>query len=77
METGYFDLYEVEKGEFRLTGASDKLLEKRKLVPVRDYLKSQSRFRLLTDEQVEKIQAQVDAKWAGYYQAAERAAAAE
>ena len=35
VETGYFDLYEVEHGVFRLTGASEKLLEKRQLVPVR------------------------------------------
>ena len=76
VESGYFDLYEVEKGEFRLTGASEKLLEKRKLTPVRDYLKTQSRFRLLGDEQVEQIQAQVDEKWARYWQAAEQAATA-
>jgi pyruvate ferredoxin oxidoreductase beta subunit len=69
VETGYFDLYEVERGEFRLTGASEKLVEKRQLVPVREYLKTQSRFRVMTDEQVAEVQAQVDSKWSGYYQA--------
>jgi pyruvate ferredoxin oxidoreductase beta subunit len=71
IETGYFDLYEVERGEFRLTGASEKLVEKRRLVPVADYLKTQSRFRVMTAEQVAGVQAQIDAKWAGYYRAAE------
>ena len=67
VESGYFDLYEVEKGEFRLTGASEKLLQKQQLVPVRDYLKSQSRFRILTEEQIADIQARVDAKWSVYF----------
>ena len=71
VETGYFDLYEVEQGVFRLTGASEKLLEKRRLVPVRDYLASQARFKVMTEEQIAEIQAQVDAKWSGYYRANE------
>ncbi|MCE5253680.1 MAG: thiamine pyrophosphate-dependent enzyme [Actinomycetia bacterium] len=75
VETGYFDLYEIEQGMLRLTGASEKLVEKRELVPVGDYLRSQSRFRLLSDEQIAEIQAQVDTKWSGYYRAAGQAAA--
>jgi pyruvate ferredoxin oxidoreductase beta subunit len=71
VETGFFDLYEVERGQFRLTGASEKLLEKRQLVPVREYLKPQVRFKLLNEERLADIQAQVDAKWAAYYRAAE------
>jgi len=71
IETGYFDLYEVERGEFRLTGASEKLVEKRRLVPVVDYLKTQSRFRVMTEEQIAQVQAQIDAKWAAYYKTAE------
>jgi pyruvate ferredoxin oxidoreductase beta subunit len=71
VESGYFDLYEIVQGEFRLTGASEKLLEKRKLVPVQEYLKPQSRFRLLTPELIAEIQAQVDAKWSAYYQTCE------
>jgi pyruvate ferredoxin oxidoreductase beta subunit len=71
IESGYFDLYEVERGEFRLTGASEKLVEKRRLVPVVDYLKTQSRFRVMTEEQVADVQARIEVKWAGYYQTAE------
>jgi pyruvate ferredoxin oxidoreductase beta subunit len=67
IETGYFDLYEVESGVFRLTGASAKLLEKRRLLPVGDYLKGQVRFKALTEKHVADIQAQIDVKWSRYY----------
>jgi len=67
VETGYYDLHEIINGEFRLTAASEKLLEKRKLVPVREYFRAQSRFKLLTDAQIEEIQKHIDAKWEGYY----------
>jgi hypothetical protein len=36
-----------------------------------EYLKTQSRFRVMTEEQVADVQARIDAKWAGYYRAAE------
>lgn len=65
VETGLFDLYEIETGRFRLTGASEKLMGKRRK-PVSQYFKTQSRFRALSDDQIASIQAEVDAKWAGY-----------
>jgi pyruvate ferredoxin oxidoreductase beta subunit len=67
VETGYYDLYEIVNGEFKLTAASEKLVEKRKLVPVREYFRAQSRFKILTDELIADIQNQIDVKWAGYY----------
>jgi len=67
VETGYYDLYEIVNGEFRLTAASEKLVEKRKLIPVHEYFRSQSRFKILTDAQIEEIQKQIDAKWDNYY----------
>ena len=67
VETGVFDLYEVENFQFNLTGASRKILEKRKLVPVSEYYRSQRRFRLLDDEVLQRIQAQIDSKWENYY----------
>ena len=73
VETGYFDLYEVERGEFRLTGASEKLLEKRQLVPVGEYLQPQARFKALTEDRLANIQAQVELKWSKYYQMADQA----
>ncbi|PIP38036.1 MAG: 2-ketoisovalerate ferredoxin oxidoreductase [Desulfobacterales bacterium CG23_combo_of_CG06-09_8_20_14_all_51_8] len=69
VETGLFDLYEIENGRFRLTGASEKLMGKRRK-PVSQYFKTQSRFRALSDEKIEAIQKEIDAKWAGYAQSA-------
>lgn len=66
VETGYYDLYEVEYGTFKLTAASLKLMEKRKLVPVKEYFRAQGRFKTLNDEQIASIQEQVDAKWSRY-----------
>lgn len=66
VETGYYDLYEIEYGAFKLTAASLKLMEKRKLVPVKEYFRAQGRFKALTDAQIASIQEQVDAKWGRY-----------
>jgi pyruvate ferredoxin oxidoreductase beta subunit len=66
VETGYWDLYEVELGEFRLTGASAKTLQKNSRKPVSEYLKAQSRFRIMSPAQAAAVQAQVDAKWSTY-----------
>jgi pyruvate ferredoxin oxidoreductase beta subunit len=69
VETGLFDLYEIENGTFRLTGPSQRLLEKGRR-PVTDYFATQGRFKSLDAELVRKIQQQVDAKWAAYQAAA-------
>jgi pyruvate ferredoxin oxidoreductase beta subunit len=66
VETGYWDLYEVEKDEFRLTGASAKTLEKGTRKPVKEYLQAQARFRIMSPEQAADVQARVDAKWSTY-----------
>lgn len=65
VETGLFDLYEIENGRFRLTGQSAKMLGKKRL-PVGDYFKTQSRFKALTDAHIEEIQQDVDRKWNAY-----------
>ena len=65
IESGLFDLYEIEKGAFKLTGPSEKLLGKKRK-PVGDYFKTQSRFKALTEDKIAEIQAQIDAKWAEY-----------
>ena len=66
VETGYWDLYEVERGEFRLTSASARTLEKGTRKPVKEYLGAQSRFRVMSPEQAADAQARVDAKWGTY-----------
>ena len=57
VQTKVFPLVEVENGatwRFTIDHAGD---------PVEPYLRSQGRFRHLTDEQVAEIQAEVDGKW--------------
>ncbi len=65
VKTGLFDLYEIENGVFKLTGASLHLLGKTRL-PVSEYFASQGRFKSLDEEIVAKVQQQVDAKWSKY-----------
>ena len=65
VKTGLFDLYEIENGVFTLTGASLNLLGKARR-PVSEYFATQGRFKSLDAESVEKVQQQVDAKWAVY-----------
>jgi pyruvate ferredoxin oxidoreductase beta subunit len=66
VETGYYDLYEIEYGIFKLTAASLKLMEKRKLIPVKEYFRAQTRFKAMTEAQISSVQEQVDAKWGRY-----------
>ena len=57
VETGIFPLYEVENGEYRLN------FDFSELRPVADYMKLQGRFRHLSPDIVEKIQAKVVEKY--------------
>ncbi len=52
-----FPLYEVEHGKYRIT------VKPKKFVPMKDYLKMQGRFRHLTEEEIERIQEEVDRNW--------------
>lgn len=52
--TGMWNLYEIERGELKLT------FKPPKRRPVGEYLKTQGRFRHLTDEETAKIQQMVD-----------------
>lgn len=68
--SGLFDLYEIENGKFKLTGASERLLKKGR-TPVAEYFASQGRFKSLGEEEIKNVQQQVDEKWAGYATLAE------
>lgn len=63
--SGMYDLYEIENGVKRLTGASQKLLKKDR-PPVKDYLATQARFRSFSEEDEKSIQEQADSKWEAY-----------
>lgn len=64
VESGLFDLYEIEDGQLQLTGPSLQMLQKDSLRPVSEYLEMQVRFKAFTAEQIAALQAQVDSKWA-------------
>lgn len=56
VETYIFPLYEVENGKYMIS-------RKPKKKPVREYLEMQGRFRHLSDEIINAIQAKVDSDW--------------
>ena len=66
VETGLYVLYEIEDGEMKLSPPSAKLLTKKKMPPVSNYLEPQSRFKALPEAVVENLQQEVDAKWETY-----------
>ena len=65
VETGLYDLYEIDHSEWSLSGPSSRFLKKKRL-PVEKYLKTQSRFKGLSEAQIAEIQKQVDEKWEEY-----------
>jgi pyruvate ferredoxin oxidoreductase beta subunit len=68
VQTGIWALYEIENGRFKLNPPSDRLTDKSKRKPVKEYLSVQERFRHLTEDEVKKIQKWVDEDWE-YYKA--------
>jgi pyruvate ferredoxin oxidoreductase beta subunit len=65
VDSGLFDLYEIEDGKFNLTGPSKRLIGKTRK-PVKDYFASQGRFKSLDPDHIAKVQEKIDAKWASY-----------
>ncbi|MDI6845053.1 MAG: 3-methyl-2-oxobutanoate dehydrogenase subunit beta [Candidatus Saccharicenans sp.] len=59
VQTGYFPLIEIEKGEKWTLNLK---LKERK--PIAEYLKLQGRFRHLSEEEIAAIQQEVDERWA-------------
>ena len=58
VQTGVFPLYEVENGEYRISGEMPE-----KLKPVKDYFKGQGRYRHLGEEEIGKIQSRVETEY--------------
>ncbi len=70
VESGLYDLYEIENGRFTLSGPSRRLLKKQRK-PVSEYLQAQARFRALSEEQTASLQKEVDDKWDAFRKEAE------
>jgi pyruvate ferredoxin oxidoreductase beta subunit len=66
VETGLFDLFEIENGNFKLTGASNKMLRSKKMLPVKEYFKSQIRFRKMSNETIARMQQNINERWHEY-----------
>jgi len=58
VQSGMFPLYEVENGKYNIT------VKPGALKPVSEYLKSQGRFRHLSEADINKIQERVNLEWA-------------
>jgi pyruvate ferredoxin oxidoreductase beta subunit len=63
VEAGIVVLYEVEEGNFRLTGKSLNMARSGRKRSVEEYLKSQSRFKKMGEEEIAYFQKQVDDRW--------------
>ncbi|MCK9230315.1 MAG: thiamine pyrophosphate-dependent enzyme [Syntrophales bacterium] len=71
VETGIFPLLEIEEGKLRFTGRSKTLAEKGKRTPIIQYVERQGRFRKMSIEQLNQIQAWVDKRWNEFVRRAE------
>lgn len=73
VETGFWPLYEVENGRWRMTGS------RRRTKPIRDYLAAQGRFRHLLngkhEDVIDHLQAKVDEEWTRLTELCSRSAA--
>ena len=66
VSTGLYVMYEIEDGQMKLSEPSAKLLRKKTLPPVSQYLEAQGRFAAMKPEAVAQLQQEVDAKWAAF-----------
>lgn len=68
VNTGLYELYEVENGKKTFSSPSAKLLNRKSLPRVTEYFKMQSRFRSLSDDFLAGLQEEIDVRWDGYRQ---------
>ncbi len=66
VQTGLVVLYEIERGVFRLTSASESIARRGNLRPLREYFTEQGRFRSITQEQIDELQDWVNVRWKRY-----------
>jgi pyruvate ferredoxin oxidoreductase beta subunit len=66
VQTGLWVLYEIENGKFKLSSPSDRLVDKAKRKPVKEYFALQGRFRTMPEQDIEKIHKWIDEDWEQY-----------
>lgn len=62
-ETGFWPLYEIINGKFILSRDSRKHLDPSKRIPIEDYLKTQKRFKNISQEQIEINHQYINNQW--------------
>jgi pyruvate ferredoxin oxidoreductase beta subunit len=63
IDCGIQILFEIEHGHFRLTSRSLQLAEKGKLKSIAQYVKGQTRFRKISEDQIDQLQEFTNARW--------------
>ncbi len=63
VDTGIHVLFEIREGKFRLTAQSLKLAEKGRKKTVADYVKGQTRFKKISEDQIRRLQEFTDLRW--------------
>jgi pyruvate ferredoxin oxidoreductase beta subunit len=63
VECGVHVLFEIKNGKFSFSARSLKLAEKGRKKTVEDYVKVQSRFKKITQEQIDQLQEFTDQRW--------------
>ena len=63
VDTGIHVLYEIRDGKFSLTSRSLALAEKGRKKTVADYVKGQTRFKKISEEQIRRLQEFTDKRW--------------
>lgn len=63
VDTGIHVLYEIRDGKFSLTSRSLALAEKGRKKTVADYVKGQTRFKKIAEEQIQRLQEFTDKRW--------------
>ncbi len=63
VQTGFWPLYEVIEGKFVLSKDSSKYLDPKKRKPIIEYLKTQKRFKSISDEDIERHKSYIEDQW--------------
>lgn len=62
-ETGFWPLYEIENGKLTLSKDSKRYLDSSKRKPIEEYLKSQKRFKEISEKVVDEYKRYIDNLW--------------